>query len=275
MAEHSVVISGAVEERMRSFEGQGCTVVCMAVGGVLQATVAVTDEAKPQACLAVSALQQLGKEVWMISGDNRLCAEAVAASVGIPTDRVLAEVSPKDKKTKVSEMQSVGKVVCMVGDGVNDSPALVQADLGIAVGCGTDIAIEAADVVLVRDDLLDVVTALDLARATFRRIRMNFIWALGYNLLGIPVAAGALYPMFQIQLPPAVAGFFMAMSSVSVVTSSLLLRREPIIRPRFGDGLLARPVLAVRQFVALFYPRRRGRVYNQVQSDEPAFADFP
>ena len=164
-----MTVSERVDNSMRALESQGCTVVCMAVCGKLEATVAVSDEPKPEAVLTVAALQRSGKEVWMISGDNRLCAEAVARDVGIPASHVMAEVSPKDKKTKMSDMQAAGKVVCMVGDGVNDSPALVQADLGIAVGCGTDVAIEAADVVLVRADLRDVVTALDLAGATFRR----------------------------------------------------------------------------------------------------------
>jgi Cu+-exporting ATPase len=209
---------------MRAEESAGCTVVCVAVDGHLLGISAVSDKLKEEAVDTIDALHKAGRDVYLITGDNKLCAAAVAQQAGIPEARVLAEVTPSGKSAEVSRLQRAGHVVCMVGDGVNDSPALAQADLGIAVGCGTDVAIEAASVVLVRDDLCDVVVSLDLARTTFNRIRINFVWALGYNTLGIPVAAGLFFPLWHLQLPPAAAGFCMAMSSVSVVTSSLLLR---------------------------------------------------
>jgi Cu+-exporting ATPase len=160
----------------------------------------------------------------MLTGDNWATARAVAARLGIR--HVSAEVLPAGKAARVAELQAGGgAAVAMVGDGVNDSPALAQADVGVAIGRGTDIAIEAADYVLMRSDLDDVLTALDLSRATFNRIRLNYAWALGYNLVAVPVAAGVLYPPLHFQLPPWVAGACMALSSVSVVCSSLLLRR--------------------------------------------------
>eukprot|EP01043_Picozoa_sp_COSAG02_P075854 COSAG02_NODE_15833_length_1138_cov_1.093359_2_plen_256_part_01 len=209
---------------MRAEESAGCTVVCVAIDGHLLGISAVSDKLKEEAVCTIAALHKSGRDVYLITGDNKLCAAAVAQQAGIPDSRILAEVTPSGKSAEVGRLQRAGHVVCMVGDGVNDSPALAQADLGIAVGCGTDVAIEAASVVLVREDLRDVVVSLDLARTTFNRIRLNFVWALGYNTLGIPVAAGLFFPLWHLQLPPAAAGFCMAMSSVSVVASSLLLR---------------------------------------------------
>jgi|EP01046_Picozoa_sp_COSAG06_P036135 Cu+-exporting ATPase len=209
---------------MRAEESAGCTVVCVGGDKRLIGIASVSDKLKEEAVETIEALHQAGRDVYLITGDNKLCASAVAKEAGIAESRVLAEVTPAGKSAEVSRLQRAGHVVCMIGDGVNDSPALAQADLGIAVGCGTDVAIEAASVVLVRDDLRDVVVSLDLARKTFNRIRINFVWALGYNTLGIPVAAGLFFPIWQLQLPPAAAGFCMAMSSVSVVTSSLMLK---------------------------------------------------
>jgi len=158
----------------------------------------------------------------MVTGDNRRTANAVAKTLGI--EQVFSEVLPGDKAAKVKELQDRGLSVAMVGDGINDSPALVQADIGIAIGSGTDVAIEAAEVVLLRSDLRDVIVAIDLARTAYRRILINFGWAFLYNLLGIPIAAGVFYPLFHRALPPEVAGLAMALSSVSVVLSSLQLR---------------------------------------------------
>ena len=170
-----------------------------------------------------SALRSRGVAVWMVSGDNERTARFIAAEAGIAPECVAAGVKPAGKAGKVAELQAAGRTVAFVGDGVNDAPALAQADVGIAVGSGTDVAIETADVVLMRSSMADVCTALDLSRTVMRRIRINFAWAFGYNLLGIPFAAGVLYPLLLVQLPPMFAGAAMALSSVSVVCSSLLL----------------------------------------------------
>jgi P-type Cu+ transporter len=191
--------------------------------------VAVMDPMKPEARGVVAALHQMGLSCVLLTGDNWRTARAIAEQLGIAS--VKAEVLPAGKAAVVRDLQDRGRVhVAMVGDGVNDSPALAQADVGIAVGSGTDVAIEAADFVLMRSDLDDVLTAIDLSRTTFRRIKLNYAFALGYNLLAVPVAAGALYPWLGLRLPPWVAGACMALSSVSVVASSLLLRRYK--RPR-------------------------------------------
>ncbi|KAJ9512813.1 hypothetical protein QJQ45_029040, partial [Haematococcus lacustris] len=224
LAAHGVEVAAEVEHGVvRSLEEGGHTCVLVAVDGQLAAVLAVSDPLKPEAPAVVAALQSQGIHVCMVTGDNARTAHAVASQAGIGA--VFAEVLPAGKAARVKDLQASGQVVAMVGDGVNDSPALAAADLGIAVGSGTDIAMEAAQYVLMRDDLADVVTALDVSRVTFNRIRLNYLWAMLYNVLMIPVAAGVLYPAFRFQLPPWVAGFCMAFSSVSVVLSSLALRR--------------------------------------------------
>jgi Cu+-exporting ATPase len=215
----------AVAPRVHALEEEAKTVVLAAVGAVAVALVGVADEIKPSAAAAVAALRRRGLDVWMVTGDNERCARAIGAQAGLSPERIMAGVLPAEKSAKVAELQRGGAAVAMVGDGVNDSPALARADLGIAIGCGSGVAVETADVVLVRDELTDVVITLDLARTVFRRIRLNFFWALGYNLLGIPIAAGALYPALRTRLPPEVAGAAMAFSSISVISSSLWLRR--------------------------------------------------
>ena len=201
----------------------GKTCMVLAVQGRAAGVIALADTIKDSAPAAVRTLRSMGMEVYMISGDNARTARAVAAQAGI--DKVLAEVQPAEKARRIAEMQGRGKVVAMVGDGINDAPALAQADLGIAVGAGTDIASEASDITLVGDDLGAVVDAIDLSRRTYRTIKQNLFWAFFYNTLGIPIAAGVLYPLWGILLNPMIAAGAMAFSSVSVVTNSLRLKR--------------------------------------------------
>jgi Cu+-exporting ATPase len=178
-----------------------------------------------------------GIDVWMATGDNARTAEHVASQLGI--EHVLAGVTPQGKKDHVSLLQSAGHVVAMVGDGVNDAPALAQADVGIAVGSGTDVAIETADVVLMKSALRDVATCVDLARVVMGRIKLNFFWAMCYNLVGMPLAAGVFFPKFHMMVPPMFAGLAMALSSVSVVCSSLLLRcYSPPALPKHSLGAI-------------------------------------
>lgn len=232
MEELGVVVpaAGTPEARyIRGMESRGCTCVHVAVGRTLVSIIAVMDPIKPEARGVISALHQMKLRCVLLTGDNWRTARAIADQLGIST--VHAEVLPAGKVDVVRDLQAGGRhSVAMVGDGVNDSPALAAADVGIAVGSGADVAIEAANIVLMRSDLEDVLMALDLCRTTYRRIQWNYVWALGYNLTMIPVAAGCLYPALHFQLPPWVAGACMALSSVSVVASSLLLKRYQ--RPR-------------------------------------------
>jgi P-type Cu+ transporter len=222
MSDRGVDVS-ALGDKAREFASAGRSSVFVAFSGHLQGLVAVADTLKPEAPGAVAALRALGLEIVMLSGDNRLTAEAIAREAGI--ENVLAEVLPDRKAEEIKRLQADGRVVAMVGDGINDAPALAQASVGIAMGSGTDVAIEAADVTLMRSDLGGVVAAVLLSRRTIQIIRENLAWAFGYNLLLVPVAAGVLYPLWGITLSPVLAGMAMALSSVSVVANSLRLRR--------------------------------------------------
>jgi Cu+-exporting ATPase len=222
LMEEQRVALGDLEGAWTALARTGKTPVYLAVDGKMAGVIAIADTVKPEAREAVAELQALGLEVWMITGDNRLTASAVAAELGIAN--VLSEVVPSEKADKVIALQQAGKVVAMVGDGINDAPALAQADLGIAIGTGTDVAIEASDITLVGGDLRGVVTAIALSRKTIGVIKSNLFWAFAYNIVLIPVAAGILFPLTGALLNPALAAAAMALSSVSVVTNSLRLR---------------------------------------------------
>ncbi len=211
-----------LELRARALEGESKTVVWMACEGKIEAILGIADALKPSSAQAVKALQKLGLEVVMLTGDNRSTAESIARSVGIT--RIFAEVRPDQKAAQILALQGEGKIVAMVGDGINDAPALAASDVGIAIGTGTDVAIAASDITLISGDLQGIVTAIQLSRATMRNIRENLFFAFIYNIAGIPIAAGILYPIFGWLLNPIIAGGAMAFSSVSVLTNALRLR---------------------------------------------------
>ncbi|MGM0770415.1 MAG: heavy metal translocating P-type ATPase, partial [Halobacteriota archaeon] len=226
MADNDVDAS-SLTERLEELEQEGKPAMLVSVDSKAVGIVAVADTLKKNSIDAVSKLKELGLEVVMITGDNSRTASAIASQAGI--SRVLSEVLPEDKAAEIKKLQGEGRIVAMVGDGINDAPALTQAEVGIAMGAGTDVAMESAEIVLIRNDLLDVVASLRLSRLTMRKIKQNLFWAFGYNSLGIPIAAGVLYPFFhQVLVTPAMAAAFMAMSSVSVVTNSLLMKRSRI-----------------------------------------------
>jgi Cu+-exporting ATPase len=214
-----------------TLEIDGKTVMFVAVDAKPAGLIAVADTLKEYSVEAIKHLHKLGLEVVMITGDNQRTAEAIARQVGI--DRVLAEVLPKDKAEEVKKLQAQGKKVAMVGDGVNDAPALAQAEVGMAIGSGTDVAKETCDIILIKDDIRDVVVALEVAKATMRKVKQNLFWAFFYNTLGIPLGAGLFYAFASVVISPELAGLMMAVSSISVTLNTLLLKS---FNPSVGRG---------------------------------------
>lgn len=208
----------------KQFAAEGKTPLFFAKNGELVGTIAVADEVKETSAEAIAALRKLGVDVRMLTGDNRVTAEAIARRVGLSSEQVIADVLPADKERHVRELQDAGGKVAMVGDGINDSPALARADVGLAIGTGADIAKEGADVVLMRSDLMDVARAIELSRATIRNIKQDLFWALFYNGIGIPLAAGVFFPLTGWQLSPMFGAAAMSLSSVCVVSNALRLR---------------------------------------------------
>jgi len=223
LMKQSGIDTASLQEKINQFVEKGETIMVLAVDGRVIAAIGAADTVKPTAKVAMSRLNQLGIETAMITGDNLATAEAVARIVGIK--RVFADVLPQDKATFVKKLQDEGKFVAMVGDGVNDAPALAQADIGIAIGAGTDVAIETAKVVLMKSDPSDVLRAIRLSKATVTKMKQNLFWASFYNILAIPVAAGILYPNFGIILRPEVSALLMSASSIIVATNAVLLKR--------------------------------------------------
>ena len=208
-----------LEEKLAA---EGKTPLFFARDGILLGIIALADRVKPTSRAAIEEMKRMGLEVVMLTGDNARTAQAIQKEVG--ADRVVAEVLPQDKETEIRRLQQQGKKVAMVGDGINDAPALARADVGIAIGAGTDIAIESADLVLMKNDLLDVAGAVQLGHAVIRNIKQNLFWALFYNAICIPVAAGVFYPWLGIKLSPMLGALAMSFSSVFVVTNALRLR---------------------------------------------------
>jgi P-type Cu2+ transporter len=221
--QHAVSLDGLTPTTERLL-GEGKTLMLVAVDGQAAGVVAAADTVRPNAAQAIRELKALGIEPVMMTGDNRRTAEAVAHQLGI--ERVFAEVLPQDKADGVKKLQAEGKFVAMVGDGINDAPALAQADLGIAIGAGTDVAVETGDIVLMKSDPVDVLTAIRISKATVRKMKQNLFWAAIYNVVAIPVAAGVLYPAFGLMLRPEFGALAMSASSITVVSNALLLRRE-------------------------------------------------
>jgi Cu2+-exporting ATPase len=228
MVDHDIDF-GPLMDRRDAFASSGRTAVLVAVDGRGVAVIALADAPRETSAAAVRALHELGAEVVMLSGDNTATAQRIATQLGI--DTVIAEVLPGDKASEIAQLQRAGKRVAMVGDGVNDAPALAQADLGIAIGAGTDVAIETADVVLMRSDPLDVAIALRIGRATLRKMRQNLAWAVGYNVIALPIAAGVFVPAFGLVLRPEIAALSMSGSSLIVAVNALMLKRLKLPSP--------------------------------------------
>jgi P-type Cu2+ transporter len=234
LLEREGISPDGLAEQAARLATEGKTAMYVAVDGRAAGLVAAADQIRPSARTAIAALEELGLEVAMISGDNRRTAEAVGRELGI--DRVFAEVLPQDKADYVVKLQQEGKKVAMVGDGVNDAPALAQADIGIAIGAGTDVAVETANVVLMRSAPLDIAAAMQLSRATVRKMKQNLGWASVYNVMAIPIAAGVLFPSLGIELRPEWSALLMSVSSIIVATNAVLLKQVEDKLPRTAPG---------------------------------------
>jgi P-type Cu+ transporter len=228
LLDQKIEITDEQEQALEQKETEGKTAMLVAINGKTAGIVAVADTLRPTSKDAVDQLQKLGLKVFMITGDNKRVAEAIAREVSVKPENVLSDVLPQHKENEVRKLQKAGYHVAMVGDGINDAPALAAADNGIAMGSGTDVAIEAADITLINKDLRSIAAAIQLSRKTMRTIKMNLVWAFGYNTLLVPVAAGVLFPVWGILLNPIFASLAMAASSISVVLNSLLLKKSKI-----------------------------------------------
>ena len=228
MMEEEGLSLSSVKNRLDELADQGKTPMVFAEEGRILGILSVADVVKETSREAVKQLKELGTEVVMLTGDNKRTAEAIRKELDI--DTVIAEVLPQDKEREISRLQKEGKKVAMIGDGVNDAPALARADVGMAIGAGTDVAIESADIVLMKNDLLDAVTAIRLSKAVIRNIKQNLFWAFFYNSLGIPVAAGVFYTAFGWKLSPMIGAAAMSMSSIFVVTNALRLKKFKVSR---------------------------------------------
>ena len=237
MMEANQINGASIYTQADQLAQQGKTPLFFAVGNRLTGMIAVADVVKPTSRQAVQALQADGIEVIMLTGDHARTAEAIRQQVGV--DQVIAEVLPQDKEREIRRLQEAGKKVAMVGDGINDAPALARADIGIAIGAGTDVAMESADIVLMKNDLMDVTAAIELSRATIRNIKQNLFWAFFYNVIGIPIAAGCFYAAFHLKMNPMVAALAMSFSSVFVVSNALRLR---FFKPKRAAVQSAAPV---------------------------------
>ncbi len=223
--DNKIEISLETENELERLENEGKTVIILAVDQKIAGLLALADTLKEFSKEAVEKLQNMKKEVWLITGDNERTAKAIALQLGIDKNKIMAQVLPQDKAKKVKELQEKDKITAFVGDGINDAPALAQANIGIALGSGTDVAMETGNIVLIKDDLRDVVTSIDLSSYTVRKIRQNLFWAFFYNTAGIPIAAGILFPFYGFLLNPMIAAAAMAFSSISVISNSLLMKR--------------------------------------------------
>ena len=223
LAERGMALPAPVKQKLDALAGEGKTPLLFCGEKTVLGVIAVADTVKPSSAAAIADLKRMGIDVTMLTGDNRRTAEAIRRQLDIP--HVIAEVLPQEKEQHVAALQQQGKTVARVGDGINDAPALARADVGIAIGAGTDVAIESADVVLKKSDRADAVTAIRLSKAVIRNIKENLFWAFFYNTVGIPVAAGLLYLPFHLRLNPMIGAAAMSLSSVCVVMNALRLKR--------------------------------------------------